>query len=460
MNTVEANKLLPSVPRSKGCITCVSRKVRCDGRRPGCKNCEDRKQQCQGYRRAQFTFLNEGWKPLGVASKATTRPKPAETDALARTHFGRVNGDRTREEEGIRIYASALRCMSKRVPEILGDTAGVLPEQDWHDLVFSCLLMAFWELFETMSSRPKTLHNEPQRLHLLYRASGKPLYPAGNDFRDNTESFSLPTATTPPDSFEVVIKYLSETSALRQKYYDLLDVWCDRGQKDLSVPVRSWCRSLTHLYHQGKSILQKVDQFLALPLHFMRALPLAFRIERWKDCGLPDHVQRAFRTATGDPDSPFATIIEFDDMEKNLLISLFWTTAITLRILLCDVLSSIRTLAPHSDEPGYHGVLRRHRAALLRYAQSICSSIPYMSLPQNLRISPFHYAPAFQLGHTVLARECHLLSLEDAQAELERCCKMKDVVQEHLEWVSRKKILIRVDLELPQSGIDWLPKQS
>ncbi|KAJ3526805.1 hypothetical protein NM208_g11011 [Fusarium decemcellulare] len=59
---------LPSVPRSKGCLTCVSRKTGCDGRRPTCRACEARKQTCGGYRRDQVVFLNEGWRSLGVAA--------------------------------------------------------------------------------------------------------------------------------------------------------------------------------------------------------------------------------------------------------------------------------------------------------------------------------------------------------------------------------------------------------
>ena len=101
------NRSLPSVPRSKGCLTCVSRKTRCgpsirmlgtsfnsdkiiaDGRRPTCRACENRKQTCGGYRRGRVVFLNEGWRTLGVASESrrnqssplTSEPPTLETDA-------------------------------------------------------------------------------------------------------------------------------------------------------------------------------------------------------------------------------------------------------------------------------------------------------------------------------------------------------------------------------------------
>jgi hypothetical protein len=95
-----ADHSLPSVPRSKGCVTCVSRKTRCgpsipaashvqvyiltilvvDGRRPTCRTCENRKQVCGGYRREQIVFLSEGWRALGVASRPRTRSNTASAN--------------------------------------------------------------------------------------------------------------------------------------------------------------------------------------------------------------------------------------------------------------------------------------------------------------------------------------------------------------------------------------------
>lgn len=96
------DRSLPSVPRSKGCLTCVSRKTRCgpfyreprasfdadnlvaDGRRPTCRACENRKQACRGYRREEIVFLSEGWRALGVASGARSKiKKPDSTNGSA-----------------------------------------------------------------------------------------------------------------------------------------------------------------------------------------------------------------------------------------------------------------------------------------------------------------------------------------------------------------------------------------
>jgi hypothetical protein len=132
-----AERKLPSVPRSTGCITCVSRKSRCgssivpswnsptiltpslhllhsDGRRPTCKTCEDRKQICRGYRRANFVFLNEGWKAPGVASlNPKARAAPREKPALRRgdRHSSRLKSppDHTQSSVALHEHASPLQ---------------------------------------------------------------------------------------------------------------------------------------------------------------------------------------------------------------------------------------------------------------------------------------------------------------------------------------------------------------
>uniref|UniRef100_A0A0B7KCE8 Zn(2)-C6 fungal-type domain-containing protein n=1 Tax=Bionectria ochroleuca TaxID=29856 RepID=A0A0B7KCE8_BIOOC len=81
-------KSLPAVPRSKGCLTCIARKKRCDGRRPTCQACEDRKQVCQGYRREDIVFLNDGWRAPGVAAanakKSRSKSRSPETQEAGR----------------------------------------------------------------------------------------------------------------------------------------------------------------------------------------------------------------------------------------------------------------------------------------------------------------------------------------------------------------------------------------
>ncbi|KAJ5354971.1 uncharacterized protein N7496_012183 [Penicillium cataractarum] len=39
------------VPRSKGCLACVRRRIKCDERRPGCDRCEKKGSSCPGYTR-------------------------------------------------------------------------------------------------------------------------------------------------------------------------------------------------------------------------------------------------------------------------------------------------------------------------------------------------------------------------------------------------------------------------
>ncbi|CAH0020483.1 unnamed protein product [Clonostachys rhizophaga] len=100
---------LPSVPRSKGCLTCVARKSRCDGRRPTCQACEGRKQVCRGYRRDNFVFLNDGWRAPGVSKAGRNKPSKPRDKSPAYANRGQINdsGNRAQEEPGPCIMAAS-----------------------------------------------------------------------------------------------------------------------------------------------------------------------------------------------------------------------------------------------------------------------------------------------------------------------------------------------------------------
>ncbi|KAH8884346.1 hypothetical protein GQ53DRAFT_846287 [Thozetella sp. PMI_491] len=57
--------------------------VAIDRRRPTCKNCESRNQVCRGYRRNEFTFMNEGWKPHGATPRANRSKLPTPQASLS-----------------------------------------------------------------------------------------------------------------------------------------------------------------------------------------------------------------------------------------------------------------------------------------------------------------------------------------------------------------------------------------
>ncbi|KAK1753334.1 hypothetical protein QBC47DRAFT_55395 [Echria macrotheca] len=208
-NAPANTKILPAVPRSKGCINCTARKTRCDGRRPSCRACEHRGQICHGYRRGDFVFMNEGWRAPGVASsgRLTSAPpppmtKPVEPDplpiyvsfflsqftkspppqalvmvhschqylghllhrplpgpngsdcdpladaaeALVTNHFGRLNSLQEVVHRSITPYVRALRALSTRLSQVQRVGIASIQEEEVLRLIFASLFLTFWEL--------------------------------------------------------------------------------------------------------------------------------------------------------------------------------------------------------------------------------------------------------------------------------------------------------------------------
>ncbi|KAJ5087927.1 hypothetical protein N7456_011543 [Penicillium angulare] len=88
-------KTLPTVPRSKGCLSCVTRKIRCDGRKPTCYKCEKRNQECGGYRREGVIFLSEGWRPPGVRAKVRIKTPDSANNLAQVSIFRALTGSDT-----------------------------------------------------------------------------------------------------------------------------------------------------------------------------------------------------------------------------------------------------------------------------------------------------------------------------------------------------------------------------
>jgi hypothetical protein len=50
--------------RSKGCLSCITMKVKCDQTKPSCQRCRRGGRECPGYRDpGDFVFRNEAWDP-------------------------------------------------------------------------------------------------------------------------------------------------------------------------------------------------------------------------------------------------------------------------------------------------------------------------------------------------------------------------------------------------------------
>jgi len=77
--------------RSKGCLTCVKRRIKCDEARPTCKRCEKAGYVCKGYERALQLRFYTGGKQSESTTAVTNRidnngAADASLDPVLRTH--------------------------------------------------------------------------------------------------------------------------------------------------------------------------------------------------------------------------------------------------------------------------------------------------------------------------------------------------------------------------------------
>ncbi|KAE8140414.1 hypothetical protein BDV38DRAFT_269017 [Aspergillus pseudotamarii] len=88
-----------AVPYSKGCRTCIQRRVKCDETRPNCRRCELRSIQCPGYRKP-LTFVvstpSDSRRPVG--------PNPTYRSATSSAQCQRSNTSQSVPERGVWSY--------------------------------------------------------------------------------------------------------------------------------------------------------------------------------------------------------------------------------------------------------------------------------------------------------------------------------------------------------------------
>ncbi len=85
--------------------------------------------------------------PAGTASN-TIRPHP-ETDAaaaLVMTYFGKQHGSDALIRESTGSYTRALKSFSVRLDQVQSIGLASVDDEEWMNLVFSCIFLAFWEV--------------------------------------------------------------------------------------------------------------------------------------------------------------------------------------------------------------------------------------------------------------------------------------------------------------------------
>ena len=68
------------------------------------------------------------------------------SEALVKGHFAKLHGSTQLLHESIRSYSVALKSLSVGLEDVKSIGVPSLREEDWIDLIFSCILLAFWEV--------------------------------------------------------------------------------------------------------------------------------------------------------------------------------------------------------------------------------------------------------------------------------------------------------------------------
>jgi hypothetical protein len=78
--------------------------------------------------------------------ESCTNPVIIASEALVKCHFGKVKGSYELLRESLRSYSTALRTLATKLNEVQSLGISTISEENWMDLAFSCLLLAFWEV--------------------------------------------------------------------------------------------------------------------------------------------------------------------------------------------------------------------------------------------------------------------------------------------------------------------------
>ncbi|KAH8892648.1 hypothetical protein GQ53DRAFT_840960 [Thozetella sp. PMI_491] len=576
MPSCGTDKSLPSVPRSKGCLTCVARKTRCDGRRPKCKACEDRKQACQGYRRQAFVFLSDGWRAPGVATGKRKNSAPARgktpklqgsgsrdtlspdtaaglvlcrgpavdrsqlyipfflsefeekftgpkffvplfqyyfsfqpsgvstdsgcgqtaitpaafaVDALAQGHFGMTNTDQISIQQSFRHYGMALRAMSAQLGGILNPNSELpcLSEEQWQHFVFFCLVMAFWELKMLPASRNWQMHVRGLANAIVLRGAGHKyseinqgllatsrLFIILQQVSSRQASFLLGPGWQPTRdawlaevkareaqqkwpifcsdgefyaSVDILITKIAAMAAVMARYDQML--------KDVEAARRSgqgWVdvgRALLILHNAAETILHQTQVLWAGIGSSMTEIP----ITKWLAChkevaGGPSCTDQSRLHVDWHIESFFDSVLSFFSMKEYHITTLYWTTVISLRLLLSDILALIIEISPHGMPANPSRDVEQHRYHLMDSAQKVLRAIPFASLKENAATVPFFLVSGIQMTIETLDRERETLaSRGENETLIIRCRGLRDLAASYLDWAMRNKIPIRVDIK-------------
>ncbi|KAJ6789494.1 hypothetical protein PWT90_00295 [Aphanocladium album] len=416
----------------------------------------------------------------------STTPVILAVDALACCHFGMTNADTALIQRGCEIYGMALQSMSAMLAGM--DFADVnfqsISEEDWGHVAFFCLVMTFWEmkmspvahnwgghvrcLAEAISQRGNSHAYSESNFRLL--ASSRVLLtlqtlssrdpdiwqqcsPIRSAWTGEVESALCEAHTKPFNatdyelyhSVDSLMAEVGRITSIMSQFEQILESKC---LNELPICQNYLCDRLAPLYNSACRILSDNEARLARWKIKICEVPLASWPYRDQS---PDPISSLFWSRMNERDLRpcFETVFTFRTMLDYQSVTLYWTVIILLRLLLADMLDLMRQYDEDLTAFDAQQQAEDHRIQLKKCALNVLQTICYATDTESRAVGPFVFVTAFQLATTALEREHEALQREASgdTTGLDRCDKLRGLALQYLDWATKNKIPVKIDLE-------------
>jgi len=85
------------------------------------------------------------------------------------------------------------------------------------------------------------------------------------------------------------------------------------------------------------------------------------------------------------------------------------------------------------------------------HAGCVIQAIPYAAQSEIFAMAPVCFTPSFRVARVALAKEYEMLLVENESGVngplLVVCGGLRDLVDQHIEWVTGQKIAVKVDFD-------------
>lgn len=121
-----------------------------------------------------------------------------------------------------------------------------------------------------------------------------------------------------------------------------------------------------------------------------------------------------------------------------------------LRLLLTDMLDLMGQFDDNTIAFNTQQQAEDHRIQLMKYTVNVLQIICYAKDTESRAVGPFVFVTAVQLATAALEREQKALQQGEVGdiGGMEWCNKLKALALEYLEWSTKNKIPVKIDLEM------------